>query len=315
MILITGVSGLLGCNLVLAARKQADDVIAIYNDHPIQVPGVRCLKADLDEPGVVEDLLNEYRPDWVVHCAAITNVDWCQKHAQEANRFNAETSRRLAASVNGINGGLVYISTDSVFDGEAGDSFDEGHAPSPVNVYAESKLAGESAVQEELALSLIVRTNIYGWNAQEKTSLAEWMLNTLKLGQDLPAFEEVFFSPILVNDLSGLILDMMRKRLRGVYHVGSSQTCSKYEFAVQLANVFELDDELVRPVSVDDSALLAPRPKSTSLSVQKISCALGATMPDVKSGLEHFKRLRDSGFAAELKTLGGRIPSAQSKDR
>ena len=106
----------------------------------------------------------------------------------------------------------------------------------------------------------------------------------------------------------------MKKGSRGVYHIGASQTCSKYEFAGQLAKVFELDDHLIQPVSIRDSTLLAPRPTNTSLTTKKVSRELGVSMPDVRSGLEHFRALRDSGFATELKKMGGRFPSAETKD-
>lgn len=304
LILVTGASGLLGANLVLHMRQCDKDVIAIYHRHKFVAQGVESLQADLTDKHMVSDLLQCLQPDWIIHCAALTNVDWCEEHPADTHRVNVEMSRDLAVAAHRVGAGLVYISTDSVFDGKSG-HYSEEDAPAPVNVYAESKLAGEEAVRSELERSLIVRTNIYGWNMQEKHSLAEWILNRLELDQPVPGFYDVIFTPTLVNDLSEIILDMIERRLTGLYHVAGSQPCSKYEFALQLADVFGLQKQSVQPVSIADSLSKAPRPRDTSLKTSKVSRALGRPMPGLDSGLRRFKALRDSGFITQLKALKG----------
>ena len=303
-VMITGASGLLGANLLLRAQQRGKDVIAMYHRHKFVVQGVKSLQADLTDKRVVSDLLQRLRPDWIIHCAALTNVNWCEEHPADTHRVNVEMSRDLAVAAHRVGAGLVYISTDSVFDGKSG-HYSEEDAPAPVNVYAESKSAGEEAVRSELERSLIVRTNIYGWNMQEKQSLAEWILNRLESSQPVPSFYDVVFTPILVNDLSDSILDMIERQLKGLYHVAGTQPCSKYEFASRLADVFGLQNQLVQPVSIGDSLLKAPRPRNTSLQTSKVSQALGKAMPDLNSGLRRFKALRDSGFTTQLKALKG----------
>ena len=303
-ILVTGASGLLGSNFILAAQKRHINLLTIYHHHPLQLPDVESVKADLTEPGAVARIVNAYNPEWIVHCAASTDVDWCEENPQEAERVHLHLSRDLAVEANRVKARMVYLSTDAVFDGDGGGFFEEDE-PRPVNVYGRSKLAGEIAVQEELKSSLIVRTNIYGWNAQEKMSLAEWMLGKLESKELLPGFFDVMFTPILVNDLAEIILDMIEQRFSGVYHVTGSQACSKLEFALEIANMFGLDSRQIRPVSIDDSPLRAPRPKNTSLNTQKISRALSRPMPDVESGLRQFKALRDYGLVTRLKNAGG----------
>jgi dTDP-4-dehydrorhamnose reductase len=108
-----------------------------------------------------------------------------------------------------------------------------------------------------------------------------------------------------VNDLSEIILEMMGRQLDGLFHVVGSQPCSKFEFALEIAKVFQCDEHLVHPVSVSDSPLKAPRPRNTTLQTHKISQALQRPMPDLHAGLQHLKRLRESGFVARLKTGAG----------
>jgi dTDP-4-dehydrorhamnose reductase len=304
-ILLTGASGLLGANFVEAARSRHVNVIAVYNQHSLRVPGVETVRADLTDATSADDLVRSFRPLWTVHCAAVTNVDWCESHPKETWDIHVEASRHLAAAMRKAGGRLVYISTDAVFDGTGGNYAEEDRC-APVNVYATTKLAGEQVVQDSLDSSLIVRTNMYGWNMQNKCSLAEWILSELEAQQLVSGFDDVIFTPILVNDLAEIVIEMMEQQLSGVYHVAGSQACSKHDFALHLADVFGLNQELIRRASVDRSALQARRPKNTSLQTAKISRALNRPMPDIQSGLQRFKMLRDSGYVSQLKTHTGR---------
>ncbi|MCG2727426.1 MAG: sugar nucleotide-binding protein, partial [Candidatus Methanoperedenaceae archaeon] len=118
--LITGASGLLGANLVLVARQYGKDVTAIYHQHKFMAPDVTSLQVDLSDKRLIDDLFEQIRPDWIIHCAAMTNVDWCEENPADAYRINGEISHNLAMAAHRIDAGFVYISTDSVFDGKRG---------------------------------------------------------------------------------------------------------------------------------------------------------------------------------------------------
>lgn len=295
---------MLGANFIATAQQLHESLVAVSHQHGFNLSGIEHVSADLTDHRKADELVQLFQPAWIVHCAALTNVDWCEAHPKEAQLVNVEMSRHLAAAARRVGARMVYISTESVFDGKVG-NYSEADVPGPLNVYAKCKLAGEQAVLEEQEQSLIVRTNIYGWNMQQKSNLAEWALDRLEAGQPVPGFGDAIFTPILVNDLSEIILDMMKRQLSGLYHVAGSQPCSKYEFAVRLAKVFGLDSQLVHRESVANSNLRAPRPKITSLQTSKVSEALGRRMPDLQSGLKRFKALRDSGFVRQLKEFRG----------
>lgn len=303
MLVITGASGLLGANLVLEAQDRDLAVVAVSHRTRIGAREVRNLQFDLADPDVPWSDLRDFAPEWIIHCAAATNVDWCEDHPAEARRLNAETTRQLARFARSCGAKLLYVSTDSVFDGTRGD-YDETDGEAPVNTYSQTKLAGEIAIREELPEGwLIVRTNFYGWNMQSKESLAEWVLNRLESGEIVTGFTDVIFTPIGVTELSKAILDLTRQEASGLYHVAGSEAASKYDFAQRLAEVFGLDTRSVRPGSVRSSHLRAMRPLNTSLRTSKVARALGRPMPGVTAGLERFKELRRSGHVQRLKRL------------
>lgn len=307
---VTGASGLLGANLALDIARNGAQVVAIYKDHPLRLPRrQQSTPCDLTDQARTADLFRELDPNWIVHAAALTNVDWCETHPEETMRVNVEATRNVALAARRAHARLLYVSTDSVFDGTRG-NYAESDPPEPVNLYAKSKLLGEAILAEELPDCLVVRTNIYGWNFQPKMSLAEWILSRLESGVEVPGFRDVIFSPILVNDLGDRLLRMMELELAGLYHVAGSQACSKYDFAVALAKTFGLDPGLVRPSTLEAIGLAAPRPRNTSLQVAKAGQALGGGLPDVYSGLRRMKSLRENGFVEQLRTAGRGLANA-----
>ena len=159
MILVTGASGLLGANFVSVARKHDRHLVALTHRHSLPDSEVQSVTVDLTDQQEVKKLIHDLRPTWIVHCAALTNVDLCEEQPETATLVNTTASRNLAREASMVDAGFVYISTDSVFDGEKGQYSEDDH-PNPLNVYGRSKLAGEMAVIEELEESLVIRTNI-----------------------------------------------------------------------------------------------------------------------------------------------------------
>lgn len=299
-VLITGASGLLGANLVLEWLARGWSPTALYRKHAVSL-GVPAFAIDLCDRQRVRELIEKERPRWIVHCAAATNVDWCEDHPTECHQVNVDASRYLAEAAKAVGARFIYISTDAVFDGN-GSNYAETDAVCPVNVYAKSKVLAEQVVNETLPESLIVRTNIYGWNLQDKLSLAEWMLKNFEFGTRFQGFDDVIFSPILANDLADALAEMMARELTGTFHVAGSESCSKFAFAEKIAEVFGLDRSLVERSQVDEIPLRAKRPRNMSLNVAKVRQALGHRTPGIREGLVRFKLLRANGSVERLKT-------------
>ncbi len=303
MILVTGASGLLGSNIIMYIQRESEDVAAIFNSKPIFFKNIQCVKADLTNEDKIKEIIHSLEPDHIIHCAALTDVDRCEQYPSDAFKLNVDATRYIAEAAYEINASLFYISTDSVFDGKKG-NYTESDSPKPVNTYAKSKLQGESEIMKVDAEYCIARTNIFGWNLQEKFSFSEWILNRLETKQIVPAFCDVTYSPLLVNDLAVIIRDMIKNNSTGLYHIGSTESCNKFEFACKLADLFDLDKSLIHPVVVNDISLIAKRPKNMSLNTTKISIELKRKMPDIISGLKKFKLLRESGYVQDLKKNG-----------
>ena len=234
--LITGVSGLLGSNIFLSLGESFC-LYGIYRSHALRADLVNCLQLDLTKPDQAEEAIKDIQPGWIIHCAALTNVDYCESNPSEAAMINILASNNVAKAARSCGARLIYISTDSVFNGHQG-NYLENDLVDPVNTYARTKLAGEASVQQIIPEALIIRTNIYGWNMENKLSIAEWMLCNFEEGKRFPGFHDICFTPILVNDLIEMILRMMEMKLTGLYHVAGSQRCTKYDFGCLMSEVF-----------------------------------------------------------------------------
>ncbi len=309
MLVVTGASGLLGASVLRSAVELGWETVGLCHQHVIRDPAMQVASVDLTDDSATRKLLFDLRPDAIVHCAAATNVDWCEDNPKQAEAINVQASAVLAETAATLNARLVYVSTDSVFDGRKGD-YVETDEPAPLNVYAGSKLAGERETRRRNPSALLVRVSIYGWNAQNKDSLAEWVLRRLEEGRDVPGFTDVFFTPILVNDLVPVLFEMLQQELAGLYHVAGSERISKFEFARRVAAAFGFDPERVTPCQVKDMNLRAARPLDVSLNTEKIRIALGRSMPNVDSGLCGFRELLGRQYPQQLKSYlgGGRQP-------
>jgi dTDP-4-dehydrorhamnose reductase len=301
MILVTGASGLLGASLVSLAQEQGREVIGLYHRHPINMDGAQFLSVDLTDQPETCRVFQELRPSAVVHCAAATDVDWCEEHPYESHTLNVMVPTAIAAIAARSNARLLFISTDSVFDGARG-NYAETDVPAPVNVYARTKLQGEREVLRQYPMAVVARVNFYGWNAQNKENLAEWILTQLALGRPVPAFSDVIFSPLLANDLAEIILALLDQNVSGLYHVVGSEPISKFEFATRLASTFDLDASQVVPSLLANANLKAQRPLDTSLNTEKVSAAFGRALPDVETGLRRFIQLHKSGYTDRIKS-------------
>lgn len=301
MIVVTGASGLLGASVLLHARDLGHEVAGLCHSHPLQVPGTSMHCVDLTDFAAARTILLGLKPQTIIHCAAATKVDWCEDHHHETEMINIRASANLVETARDLNAKFVYISTDAVFDGRQG-NYSETDGPSPINVYGHSKLSAEREVFKRYASALIARINIYGWNAQNKTSLAEWFLRGLESQEQVPGFTDVTFCPMLVNDLAEALFKMLDRQLCGIYHVVGSERISKYEFGRRLATAFGLDPQKVVAAAAVKANFKAQRPLDISLCTEKVSQALGVAMPNVEAGLSRFQTLYREGYPQQLKS-------------
>jgi dTDP-4-dehydrorhamnose reductase len=285
-LLITGASGLLGINLALDAMS-AHEVVAVDRGKLSGTP-FGILRADLLDAGAVDSVLDAARPNGVIHCAALADLEACEADPGLARRLNADLPARLARACKARGIRMAHVSTDAVFDGSKQGAYTEDDAPNPLGVYARTKLEGEQAVGAEYPEAVVARVNIYGWSPSGKRSLAEFFYNCLSQGLKASGFTDVTFCPMLVNDTGRTLVKMLERGLGGLYHVVGPQPMSKYQFGVEVARQFGLDETLISPRSVLDSGLTARRAPNLWLSTHRLSTALGEPLPVFSTGLGQF---------------------------
>jgi len=299
-ILITGASGLLGLNLALSASEQ-HTVIGVDRCRLTGVP-FELVCADLLEPGAVDRVLDETHPEWLIHCAALANLEACEADPILAHRLNADLPGDLAAACARRGIRLMHISTDSVFDGMKADTYSETDTPNPQGVYSATKLAGEQNVLSANPEAAIARVNFFGWSLGGKRSISEFFFNNLSADRQCNGFTDIWFCPIFVGDLADTLLRMLEKALSGLYHAVGSDALTKYGFGVRLARRFGFDETLITPISIEQSGLTAKRSPTLRLSVHKLSTALGVKIPGVSTGLDHFYTQFQQGYPQKIRS-------------
>jgi len=283
-ILVTGASGMLGYELIrLACRDH--EVWGTYLEHRLDVPGCQMFRLDLTDAGQCRKELKHIKPEAIVHAAAMTDVDHCEREQDKARCINTEGTGLLAETAEELGARLVYISTDYVFDGEKG-RYKEEDPPSPVNYYGATKLLGEDLVRRHCTQGLILRTSIYGLQKPPRQGLMERLIETLREGKSLPRFADQFATPLYAGQLSALILQLLDHRALGLLHIGSADRISRFEFARKVAEIFTFDAAVIQPVPFGGSAELARRPRDSSLVSEAMTRRYGLRLPTVSDGLK-----------------------------
>ena len=284
---ITGASGMLGTSLVSHLSKR-HDMFATSRGKGIEGQNIEWNCFDLTNATLLNQWLEEIKPDVIIHCAAIVNVDACEDGVEMATRLHVETTKIMTNYLDANNGKLIYISTDSVFDGKKQDPYSEGDMPNPLNAYAKTKVAGEK-VTLSIKNGLALRVNIIGWTQEGRTSFAEWMLKSLIDSTPLNLFHDVYFSPLTVEELSLIIEKIIDNPIFGLYHCASSDSISKYDFGKKMAEIFQLSDSNISRVSVDEMHFRAKRPKNMALNSDKLSDQLKYDIPGAVDSIVRMK--------------------------
>jgi len=267
-ILISGASGLLGSKIAELAKAEEYQVFSGYfTQEPIFGQPV---KLDITDKKLVSKIISDIKPDTIIHSAALTNVDECEKNKKLAEEMNVLGTKSIAEAAKDNDAYLSYISTDYVFDGSKG-MYKEEDMTNPVNFYGQSKLNGEKAIKEINERYLIARTSvIYGIRpASGKINFALWLIESLKKNQAVQVLTDQFISPTLNTNLAKMVLEASERRLNGIYHIAGSSRASRFEFAVKLAEIFDLDKNLIKESCISDMNWVAERPKDSSLDVSK----------------------------------------------
>jgi dTDP-4-dehydrorhamnose reductase len=267
-LLVTGASGLLGSKLTYLATKKGYEVFSAYNQN---IPKIGTpLKLDITNLELTAPAFGKADPDVVIHAAALTNVDKCETCKEHAWRINVQGTKNISELCEQHQVYMIFISTDYIFSGEQGD-YRETDPPSPINYYGKTKLEAEQYVQKVVPHFCIARTAVlYGATpARGKTNFALWLLEKLRREEKVQIVTDQKNSPTLNTNLADMLLETIKQRLTGIYHLTGATALSRYNFAVALAKTFKFKTELIQPALSKDIGWIAPRPKNSSLNIAK----------------------------------------------
>jgi dTDP-4-dehydrorhamnose reductase len=276
-LLITGASGLYGSKLAQIALSKGIEVYSsdIQN---LSVYG-SFVKMDISDKVQVEETFRAVKPDVVVHAATLTDVDKCELNKALAWNVNVEGTKNIVDASKSAGAFLVYISTDYVFSGEKG-CYVESDSPEPINYYGLTKLEAETVVMQNMAESdfFIGRPSvIYGSTpAAGKVNFALWLIETLRKGERVKIITDQWNTPTLNTNLAEMTLEVIERRLTGVYHTCGATRVSRFEFAEKIADAFNLNKALIDKVTSEQFTLPAKRPMDssldTSLAKRNLTC-------------------------------------------
>jgi len=265
-ILVTGASGLLGATLVELASKRGFEVYGTYKNNPISMENLFNL--DLTDRTVVLDICRKIEPDTIINSVAITDVDLCEREKDLAIAVNAEAVGYLAEASTVFGAHLVHVSTDYVFDGEKG-MYGEDDEPRPINHYGYSKLLGEKKVTSAKSWCTARTSVVFGWGRESRPNFATWVIRGLRGGRKLNVVTDQYASPTLNTNLAAMLLEIVERKLQGIFHVAGRDRIDRYTMASRLAEAFNLDKSLLSPVNSSSISWSAKRPRDSSLRVDK----------------------------------------------
>ncbi|MGE3269275.1 MAG: dTDP-4-dehydrorhamnose reductase [Chloroflexota bacterium] len=300
-VLVTGANGLVGTKVLerLLADPAAEAFGAYHQARTNEFLGdFPFWWLDVSDSDDVARVLNEARPDAVIHAGAFTNVDAAERDRDLALSINGVGTAYLAQACAERNIRLVYLSTEYVFDGAAG-PYRETDPVNPQGWYAKTKEAGEQAVQAAGGNWAIGRTTVvYGYAPHVRANFVLWLVGKLKAGERVNIVEDQIGSPTLADNLAQMVLALAASQEIGIFNTAGAEVVSRLAFSRQIAETFGLDPSLMDPITTAQLGQAAPRPLQAGLLMDKFRAAF-PTIP-VMSPIEGLDVVRQQFAQAGL---------------
>jgi dTDP-4-dehydrorhamnose reductase len=290
-ILITGANGLLGQHLVkLILDSTSHEIMATSKREPrlvIQDSRIHYYSLDITDGMAVNLLLEKLRPDTIIHCAALTQVDECEQNPIKAWEINVTATRFLVEAAKQINAFMIFVSTDFVFDGIHG-PYKETDEVNPVSYYGSTKVAAEKAVAESGMPYAIVRTCLLYGNILfgTRSNVISWVKENLEQGQKIKVVSDQWRTPTYIEDLAKGILLIADKKATGLFHISGKDFLSPYDMAMATAEYLHLDASLIEKVDASVFTQPAKRPATTGFVIEKAKNELGYEPLSFREGLK-----------------------------
>ncbi len=285
--LIVGASGLIGGALLNEALKQEHNALGTSYKQNLSDP--HFTTTDINSDDSVAKTFSQFKPEVVYACAALANVDYCQTHPEESRATNYDGIKRIADFCNEFNSRLVFLSTDYVFNGKKG-PYTEDATPNPINFYGEHKLLAEQYVKANSKNHLIVRTTITFGNERVEKNFYLVLKSKLGQGQEMKVPTDQFGSPSYNKSIAKALVELGNNDLQGVLNISSDSFLSRFEFALLIARIFDLNKDLIVPVTTPELNQAAKRPMKAGLNIDKAKSILKTKLMSAEEALLDLKK-------------------------
>jgi dTDP-4-dehydrorhamnose reductase len=287
-IVVTGANGLVGSRSCAILAAQGHAVVGLGRG-PRRVHGpFAYTTCELSREAEVNAAITDARPEAILHTASMTEVDACARDPEAAFAANVTGAANVARAARGVGAHLVHVSTDYVFDGDAG-PYDENAVPNPRGVYAVTKHMGEQAARIFVPGAAIARTAVvFGWPAAGRPNFGAWLVGALQEAQPVRLFEDQFVSPSLADSVAAQLAELTVRKLGGIWNTCGADVVDRVTFGRVLCAQFGFDEKLLVPVRMSDVELPSPRPLRSGLTVHKAQAQLTAAPLRLSEALMRF---------------------------
>jgi len=297
-ILIIGANGFLGSNILqLRKIKKIGDLNYQFLAADIEnsnVPiDVTFYHINITNPQETLKKIEIISPDAILLTAAMTNVDQNEVDKDLATAINTEGPKNVLKACKKTDSKLIFMSTDFIFDGISKEGkYNENDTPNPLSYYAKTKYYAEQAIiNSEIEYTICRTAVLYGWN-KEKQNFITWIINKLQQNEPIQIVTDQLNSPTFVKNLAEIIVKLIEKDAKGIYHTAGDCTLNRYEMAVKCAEIFNLKKDLISPIeSIEQKAI---RPKNAGLNISKLKRFIGSDLKiyNLEDGLNYMKNHR-----------------------
>jgi CDP-6-deoxy-D-xylo-4-hexulose-3-dehydrase len=244
---------------------------------------------NIAEKGEVERSFAEIKPEIVILCGSLTNVELCEEDKTLAELINIVGTRNVVEEAKRHNSKLIFFSTDYIFDGKDG-PYSEDALPNPINYYGKTKLLGEEIVKTLPSYLIIRTTGVFSFE-ENGQNFAMQVIRKGILGEEIQVPSDQIANPILASNLADCVAELIEKE--GVYNISGKQVLSRYDFALSIADSFLFDKGLIIPVLTSSLDQKAKRPLNGGLITDKASLELKTKILSVEEGLARMRKRAD----------------------
>ena len=290
-IMILGANGFTGRRIL--KRLAPNHQVMACSLHPDILPeeGYQFQTLNMVDTDATDTLLKDFQPEVIINASALSVVDYCEQHPEEAYALNVSAVKHLAEYSQANSCRLIHLSTDFVFDGTASEPYKETDSPNPVNYYGKTKRWSEEAIEQTCTNYAIARVEVvYGKPFPGQHGNIVYLVKSrLENGQGIRVVSDQFRSPTWVEDIARAIESLLSGKHQGIYHICGGETLSVADIAYRTAKYFGLDTSLIQPVTTEEMNEATPRPLFSPMSTEEAFLEFGYQPSKLEDGLTEWK--------------------------